>query len=149
MKITREQVKKWNGQAKGGFNLDIEYLLTRNEKTLVKYIKITEKVTIEFRLWYMEEIERRTNEHGCSWNVPTGRQIPTLTINLLRTTTTDGVYTSVPIKWRITQGEPEKTKKYSTLCKISEEYDAEQFAAEWAAANLENVDNIPTYYKVI
>lgn len=144
MKITREQAIKWNKQAQGGFRFDTNYYLTHGEKTLVKYVKLNDDVVIEFRIWFMPEYERKSNEH-CSWNAQTGRQIPELWINLLRHTGTGDMYNSVPISRGIPMGEPEKTKKYSTLCRISGEYDAEKFAQEWAAANLENVDDIPKY----
>lgn len=39
-KLTREQYNKWNSQAKNGFQLDLQYFLTWNEKTLGIYQKV-------------------------------------------------------------------------------------------------------------
>jgi len=147
MKITREQAIKWNNQAKGGFKFDLQYCLIWSEKTLTRTIKITENIYLEFRLWYTKEYEERTNAHGCTWKVETGRYIPELCVNLLRPTGS-GMYTSVPVK-RIEMGEPENSKKYATLCRISGEYDAEEYAEEWTAENLEKVGSIPTYTRLM
>ena len=38
-RITREQLNRWNGQAKNGFHLDMEYFLNWGEKTLIKDVK--------------------------------------------------------------------------------------------------------------
>lgn len=150
MKLTREQIKKWNAQAKNGFMIDLEFLLMHGEKTLIKLIDIAEGVKIEFKLWYIEEREQRTNQYGCRWTVGTGRQIPVLSVNLWRSTGTGSMYSSVPIGEQFRKmGEPEKNKKYSTLCRISGEINAEEYAEKWAAENLESIGSIPTTYRVV
>lgn len=117
--ITREQFEKWNAQAKNGFKLDLQYYLCFSEKTLIKDIPQANGDIIQFKLWYLPEYETKTNEYGCRWNVRTGRQIPMMRIEKLLKTSTEGSYQVVTIKDDRPMGEPEKTLKYSTLCKIS------------------------------
>lgn len=124
-KITREQLKKWNEQAKNGFKLDLEYFLVWNEKTLVKNIKQEDGTIIQFKLWYVPEYETITNEHGCKWNQRTGRNIPMMKIDKLVPGRTEGVYIVNSVKDNMQIGEPEKTLKYSTLCKLSGEIDTD------------------------
>ena len=124
-KITREQLNRWNAQAKNGFRLDLNYFLTWGEKTLIKDIK-QEDGYIRFKLYYMPEYETRTNEYGCKWNVKTGKQIPMLRIERLKPLQTEGMYQVLTVKDDVQMGEPEKTMKYSTLCKISGKIDTDK-----------------------
>lgn len=125
-KITREQLNRWNAQAKNGFRLDLEYFLNWGEKTLIKDIKQEDAGYIRFKLYYMPEYETKTNEYGCKWNVKTGKQIPTLRIERLKPCKTEGMYQVLTVKDDVQMGEPEKTMKYSTLCKISGKIDTDK-----------------------
>lgn len=118
-KLTKEQYNKWNAQAKNGFQFDFRYFITHNEKTLIKNIPQDDGCIIQFRLWYFPEYETKTNDYGCSWNVKTGRQIPMMDVEKLVPDRVEGIYIVHTIKGNIKMGEPEKTMKYSTLCKIS------------------------------
>lgn len=118
-KITREQYNKWNAQAQNGFHFDLQWFCIWNEKTLVKNIKQPDNTIIQFKLWYIPEYETKVNEWGCKWNVKTGRQIPAMRIERLVPGHTEGVYIVHTVKDDMPMGEPEKTMKYSTLCKIS------------------------------
>lgn len=118
-KITREQYNKWNAQAQNGFRLDLQYYVGWGEKTLIKSIKQTDGTIIQFKLWYIPEYETKVNEWGCKWNVKTGKQIPMMRIERLVPGHTEGVYSVHTAKDDMPMGEPEKTMKYSTLCKIS------------------------------
>jgi len=125
-RITREQYIKWNSQAKNGFILDLEYLLTWNEKTLIKDIKQEDGSIIRFKLWYISEYEEKVNSYGCKWRTATGRKIPVMKIEKLIPARTEGIYVVHTIKDDIQMGEPEKTLKYATLCKISGTVDTEK-----------------------
>ena len=120
-KLTREQYNKWNAQAKNGFQLDLQYFLIWGEKTLIKDVKQEDGSIIRFKLWYIPEYETTTNELGCKWNVKTGRQIPMMRIDKLVPGNTEGIYTVHTVRDGKPMGEPEKTLKYATLCKISGE----------------------------
>lgn len=128
-KITREQFNKWNGQAKNGFRLDLEFYCNWGEKQLHKTIKHEDGTVTEFVISYNPEYITKTNSYGCKWNESTGRQIPTLQINKWRPLTTPGMYSVTHGKYQ-TIGEPEKTKKYSTLCKLSAEIDTDKLMKE-------------------
>lgn len=120
-KLTREQYNKWNAQAKNGFQLDLQYYMIWSEKTLIKDVQQEDGSIIRFKLWYMPEYETKTNEWGCKWNVKTGRQIPMMRIEKLVPGSTEGVYIVHTVRDDKPMGEPEKTLKYATLCRISGE----------------------------
>lgn len=126
-KITREQFKKWDSQAQNGFCFDLQWFLIWNEKQLIKSIKQPDNTIIQFVLTYNKEYETKTNKHGCRWNVDTGRKIPVMRIDKLVPSPSgaEGVYIVNTIKDYTFIGEPEKTMKYSTLCKISGTIDTE------------------------
>ena len=117
-RITSEQFNKWNGQAKNGFGFDLRHYVMWNEKQLVKEIKNTDGTITRYTLFYYPEREKITRGNGYSWTQETGRQIPTLRIDTLHPTHTEGMY-RVSHGEDITIGQPEKTKKYATLCKLS------------------------------
>lgn len=131
-KLTREQYNKWNSQAKNGFGFDIEYFAIWNEKTLSKKIKMENGNIAEFKIEYTKEFEAKTNEYGSRWNVETGRYIPMLYITVWHPTQT-GLYTSTG--WEKTErlGEPETSKKYNVLCKLSADIDTNEYMKEIAA----------------
>lgn len=125
-RLTREQYNKWNEQAKNGFQFDIQYYVMWSEKTLIKNVPQEDGSIIQFKLWYIPEYETKTNEHGCKWNVKTGRQIPMMRIERLVPGNTEGVYLVHTVRDDRPMGEPEKTLKYSTLCKISGEVNTDE-----------------------
>lgn len=129
-KLTREQYNKWNAQAQNGFAFDIEGYCVWNEKRLTKSIKQPDGSIVKFKIEFDPEYERKTNEWGCHWNVKTGRQIPTMRIDRLVPGSTEGVYIVHTVKEKITMGEPEKTMKYSTLCKISGTVNTDEYLKE-------------------
>lgn len=51
-KITREQIQKINSKCKNGWELDIQYFIFHNEKTLKKIIKLDEEHYLEFKIDY-------------------------------------------------------------------------------------------------
>lgn len=125
-RLTREQYNKWDAQAKNGFHFDLHYYVTWSEKTLIKNIKQDDGSIIQFKLWYMPEYETKTNEWGCKFNIKTGRQIPMMRIDKLVPGSTEGVYIVHTVRDDRPMGEPEKTLKYSTLCKISGEVNTDE-----------------------
>lgn len=125
-KVTREQIIKWNGQAKNGFGLDVQYFIIWNEKTLTKKIEMENGDVVEFKIEYNKEFETKTNSYGCRWNVETGRYIPMLYITLWKPSNS-GCYHSGGFDKSEILGEPEKSKKYSTLCKLSGIVDTDRY----------------------
>ena len=125
-KLTKEQYAKWCEQAKNGFILDLRYYLTWGEKTLTKRIKTACGDVIEFRIEYMPEYKQTTNEWGCKWNERTGRYIPMLNVARWRPTGT-GCYSSSGYIAEKQIGEPEQTKKYNVLCKLSGEIETDEY----------------------
>ena len=131
-RLTREQYQKWNGQAQNGFTFDIQEYIGWNEKALTKSIKQPDGTIIQFKIEYYPEYERKTNQWGCHWNVETGRQIPMMRIDRLVPGSTEGIYIVHTVKEKITMGEPENTKKYSTLCRISGTVNTDEYLKEIA-----------------
>ena len=126
-KLTREQYNKWNAKATNGFSFDIQDYVFRGEKTLTRRIPIDEDHYTELHLMYRDEYITKTNEHGCRWNVTTGRQIPTLHVSKWTRGLSGEVYTSSGMGDWITVGEPQTSKKYDVLCKIAETIDASKY----------------------
>lgn len=125
-KITREQFNKWNAQAKNGFQFDLEHFLTWNEKTLTKRIKMENGDIIEFKVEFEKEFETKTNTYGCHWNVETGRYIPMLYITHWKPSTS-GCYHSSGREKSEALGNPENSKKYNVLCKLSEMVNTDEY----------------------
>ena len=125
-KITKDQYTKWSAQAKNGFSLDLQHYVIWSEKTLTKRIKMADGDAMEFKIEYMREYEQKTNEWGNKWSVETGRYIPTLTVTRWHPTGT-GCYSSGGYEEQKPLGEPEQTKKYNVLCKLSGEIDTDEY----------------------
>lgn len=51
-KLTREQINTINGKCKNGWELDIQYFIFHNEKTLKKVIELDSEHYLEFKLDY-------------------------------------------------------------------------------------------------
>ena len=51
-KITREQIQKINSKCKNSWELDIQYFIFHNEKTLKKIIELDEEHYLEFKIDY-------------------------------------------------------------------------------------------------
>ena len=101
-------------------------ILTWNEKTLIKDIKLEDGCVIRFKLHYTAEYETKTNEYGCKWNVKTGNKIPMMRIEKLIPGSTEGIYITHTIQDNKPMGDPEKTLKFTTLCRISGEINKEE-----------------------
>lgn len=125
--LTREQFNKWNAQAKNNFQFDLQWFCVWNEKTLTKKIRLDGGKILELKLEYIKEFETKTNEHGCRWNVETGRYIPILDIRIWKPSESgSGCYIQTHEKSYII-GDAEKSKKYNVLCKFSGELDENQY----------------------
>ena len=131
-KITREQYNKWNAQAQNGFQFDLQHYLIWGEKTLSKKIELQDGRMVEFRIVYHNEYETKTNEHGCRWNVETGRYIPMLHITVWRPSHS-GCYVSSGMGKYERIGEAQAAKKYNVLCKLSAEINTDEYMPEIAA----------------
>lgn len=126
--ITREQAARWNAKARNGFTFDVRKYVVWGEKTLHQIIDLGDGDRMEIRLLYQEEYERKTNEHGCSWNVRTGRFLPH--VHLTRWHPTATAWTSHGLGDWIPVGEPQTSKKYDVLCKLSATINAGKMVGE-------------------
>lgn len=142
MKLTREQVEKWNAKNGNGFKLDIETAVIRNEKEIRKYIKISDNKLLEAHICYRREMETKTNEYGCKWNVETGRQLPTLHLSVWTTREGSEMMSSTGVGDWITVGEPESKKNFSRLQKISCEMTDEKILEYYNNLHSEKIEKI-------
>lgn len=126
--ITREQAARWNAKARNGFTLDVRYYVMHGEKTLHQVIDLDGGDKMEVRLLYEEERRKKTNEYGCSWTVTTGRYLPT--VHLTRWHPSGAAWTSSGLGDWITAGEPQTSKKFDVLCKLSGQIDAAKMVLE-------------------
>lgn len=134
-KITREQAQKWDAQAKGGFRFDVQHYAIWGEKELRRTVDLDGGDVLELRLSYRAEFETRTNEHGCRWNVETGRHIPVLRVTRWRPSGCgSGVYISSGAGRTVDLAGPEASKKYAVLCRLSGEVDFSPYILEVTAA---------------
>ena len=117
-KLTKEQYEKWSNQAANGFVFDAYKYAMYGDKGLVKKIKLEDGSILEHEIIYMDEMERVTNCWNVSYNVHTGKFVPTLFTNIWVPGRTEGVYVMTKTKNK-TLGEPEDKKKYSVLCELS------------------------------
>ena len=133
-KITREQLNKWNAQAANGFRLDLEYFLTWGEKRLEKIITRENGDRFSIILEYFPEYEKIPCGQYFTRNRPTGRQIPHISVEynylLDKDKAREGAYNFYSFSDILPKqpiAEPETSKKFTTLCKLSQTIDA----AEW------------------
>lgn len=136
-RITREQFNRWNAQAQNGFEFDFQYYVIWNEKTLTKKVKVTNGDIVEFKIEWDKETERKTNEWGCCWTVETGRYIPMLYITIWHPSNT-GCFTSTGWAKSEKLGDPETSKKYNVLCKLSAGINTDEYIKEITVADCEN-----------
>lgn len=113
MKLTQKQVEAKRKITPAGYEYDLKYALIHGEHTARRIIEISDKEYIEARLFYMEEYETKTNEWGCRWNVPTGRQVPNVHISLWHKK--EGCATSNGLGVWSEIGAPQKSKSYKAL----------------------------------
>ena len=128
--ITKEQFDKWNAKATNGFSFDLKQYVVWGEKTLIKHVNLLEGKIAEFRIWYRNEFKRVTNQWGCSYNVETGGKIPTLEVNILIPSGTEGVYRVHSFKSNIVLGDVEKKNNYNVLCKLANNVNVDEYIEE-------------------
>jgi len=126
--ITREQAARWNAKAQNGFTFDVRKYVTFGDKTLHRIVELDGGDQLEIVLLYTEERRKKTNEYGCSWTVATGRHIPT--VHLTRWHPSGLAWTSSGLGDWITVGEPQTSKKFDVLCKLSGQIDAAEMVHE-------------------
>lgn len=126
--ITREQAARWNAKAQNGFTFDVQKYVMWGDKTLHRVVELDGGDRMEIRLLYQEEHERKTNQYDCHWTVRTGRYIPT--VHLTRWHPSGTAWTSHGLGDWITIGEPQTSKKFDVLCKLSATIDAAAMIGE-------------------
>lgn len=78
MKVTREQIYKWNKGNENGFELNINTLLMRGEKESTKKIPLDNNHVLVCTVLYRAEYETVTQSNRVTYNRPTFRHIPCL-----------------------------------------------------------------------
>jgi len=125
--LKKDQHERWEAKASNGFHFDAYRYVMWGDKTLTQYVKITDDVKVELHLAYRDE-------RG-AYGIPTGRQIPTLTVTRwTRSELGSGAFfTSSDAGWKsYAIGDVQPSKKYDTLCKIAATINAEQYVKEVA-----------------
>lgn len=116
-KITKKQVMDANAKLCNGFKVDIYHWAAWGEKQAVKRIPLGGNAFACFTLLYREEYEEKVSPYGCSYNVPTGRQIPCVHI---AKEFKDGEFLhSYGLGEWVPVGEPQEKKLFSVLQKLS------------------------------
>lgn len=118
-KLTREQLNKWNAQAKGGFVFDYRYYLIWGEKELIKQIDLDDTRVLQVKICYYPEYETRANDYGCKWNVRTGREVPNVHYQVYHREDNSGFLKGYGMGTYEPIGEPQDKKKYNVLCALS------------------------------
>lgn len=136
MKITKEQVKKWNAGAKNGFSFDIRHAVLWNEKELLKWIELPGGDRLEIRLCYSAETVETRTTYGQTYRAPTGKQLATLHIQKWHPDgrgmmESHGIGYYIPV-----DGVPAQEKKnFALLQKLSENFPDEIALAIYAEQN--------------
>lgn len=117
--ITREQAQKLNAQAPGNWRFDVRYYVIHGEKTLVRQIELDGGRYLEARLYYVENYERRSNEH-CSWNAPAGHYYTGLHYQIYSPSSTPGCYHSFGLGTLLNLDNGQHAKRnYKDLCALA------------------------------
>lgn len=117
--ITREQYRKWNAKALGGFAFDYRDYVIWGTKTLRRIVGLDNGDKLEIRLLFQPESITKRNEYGIRYTLETGRHIPTMHVSRWQPGNTEDVWTSHGLGKYITLGEAVPKKQYELLCKLS------------------------------
>jgi hypothetical protein len=113
MKLTREQIKKWNAGCKNGFTLDIQHALIWSEKELVCTVNIDDHTLVTITLRYDAEYDPE-----CKYR-QTGRQIPVAVVQKWNTDPESKFMQSTSGYYKENAGEPQNKKLFSVLQKLT------------------------------
>lgn len=116
-KITKKQVMDANAKLSNGFEVDVFHWVAWGEKQAVKRIPLGGNAFACFTLLYREEYEEKVSPYGCSYNVPTGRQIPC--VHIAKEFHEGDMIHSYGLGEWVPVGEPQKKKLFSVLQKLS------------------------------
>lgn len=122
MKITREQVIKMNSKMSNGFSVDLWTLGVWGEKQCTKKVYIGNPENgeyVKFSILWHPEFEERKTAYGQSFNVKTGRSVPTLHLSRWEKGKTEGVDVSHGTGKYISIGEAQERKNFSVLQKLT------------------------------
>ena len=121
-KISKKQVETINTKCKNGFHFSIRTFQERGEKNLAKMITVKkdEKI-VEIQLYWVDEIDHKKNEYGCSVPHYTGNVIPQILVSIWTKKEGDLCWHSYGI------GSPYRFSKYpcnkrlmNKLCEVTE-----------------------------
>lgn len=125
--LTREQFEKWNSKAKNGFQFDVQEYVCWGNKSLVRHENLSDGKIAEFKIWFEDEYEVKNYDKGGTWNVLTGKHIPTLVMNILHPSSTEGVYRVQSFGKGVKLYDAVPRTNYSMLCKLSQDVDVDSY----------------------
>ncbi len=89
MRITMEQVKKWNAKLSNGFRMDVERCIVWNDKVAVKFVELQNGCRIKAEIGY-----REVYGDGPAWRRELLGVRPYLTVSHWSPASTDGMWMS-------------------------------------------------------
>lgn len=128
MKITRDQVNRWNAKLANGFRLDIERCVCWNDKVAVKTVELPNGNFIKAEIGYHEVYDEA--RMGCYHRSVLGVR-PCLTLSLWKPSGTAGMYTSQGMGAKVEFTEALYTKRvWNELAKFTAGWDDASILAE-------------------
>lgn len=120
MKITRDQVNRWNAKLANGFRLDVERCVVWDDKVAVKSVKLSNGSIIKAEIGYHEVCESRMGSYRHNF---LGMR-PYLTLSLWKPTGTEGMWSSQGMGARVEITEALYAKRvWNELAKFTADWD--------------------------
>lgn len=116
--LTAEQARKKQALCPEGWRFDEYRFVAFNDSVTRRYIDLEDNKYICATVEYTKEYERKNNGY-CSFNVATGKVLPTLNISEWTKNTETGCAVSHGLGKSVVLGAPEDRKVYKTLCKYA------------------------------
>ena len=116
--LTVEQARKKQALCPEGWRFDIERFVCWNDSVTRRYIDLEDNKYICATVEYTKEYERKNNGY-CSFNVATGKVLPTLNISEWTRKPETGCAVSHGLGKDVVLGAPEDRKVFKTLCKYA------------------------------
>lgn len=116
--LTVEQARKKQALCPEGWRFDEYRFVAFNDSVTRRYIDLDDNKYICATVEYTKEYERKNNGY-CSFNVATGKVLPTLNISEWTRKPETGCAVSHGLGKSVVLGAPEDRKVFKTLCKYA------------------------------
>lgn len=116
--LTLEQARKKQALCPEGWRFDEYRFVAFNDSVTRRYIDLDDNKYICATVEYTKEYERKNNGY-CSFNVATGKVLPTLNISEWTRKPETGCAVSHGLGKSVVLGAPEDRKVFKTLCKYA------------------------------